>query len=383
MTLTDIAIQNLRRRKGKTFFLMLTFILVVGITVTLNSLAKGMQDDLQKSLTQYGANVVITPKSEHFTLSYGGLSVPGIDYEIKHLDYDSLAKLNNTPNLMLNGIAPKIIGSATGGSVTGEINRYLIIGVDFPTELKMKPWWSINGQLPSEQEIIIGSYLAQTENLAIGNALELNHKSYPIVGIMQETGGSEDSGVFTNFNTARSITGIDSWSMIELNTAQPTKAATLLSELLPEAKVSEISQLVQGAKESVDRFSSFSLITSILLGIIGVLIVFVTTLGNINDRATEIGIFRAIGFRRQHILSILIREISLVSLCGGVLGYFIGILTPTLLAPIAFQKTVSFEFHPFIALTAISASVIIGVVSILLPARRAIQLDPLESLSSI
>lgn len=378
MTLTDIAIQNLRRRKGKTFFLLLTFILVVGITVTLNSLAKGMQDDLQKSLTQYGANVVITPKSEHFTLSYGGLSVPGIDYEIKHLEFDSLAKLNNTPNLILNGIAPKIIGS-----VTGEINRYLIIGVDFPTELKMKPWWSINGQLPSEQEIIIGSYLAQKENLAIENALELNHKSYLIVGIMQETGGSEDSGVFTNFNTARSITGIDSWSMIELNTAQPTKSATLMRELLPDAKVSEISQLVQGAKESVDRFSSFSLITSILLGIIGVLIVFVTTLGNINDRATEIGIFRAIGFRRQHILSILIREISLVSLCGGVLGYFIGILMPTLLAPIAFQKTVSSEFHPFIALTAISASVIIGVVSILLPARRAIQLDPLEALSSI
>ena len=66
MTLTDIAIQNLRRRKGKTAFLLLTFILVIGITVTLNTLAKSMQDDLQKSLTQYGANVVITPKSEHF-----------------------------------------------------------------------------------------------------------------------------------------------------------------------------------------------------------------------------------------------------------------------------------------------------------------------------
>ena len=80
---------------------------------------------------------------------------------------------------------------------------------------------------------------------------------------------SEDNGVFTNFSTSRALTDIDSWSMIELNTAQPNKTVAYLSELLPEAKVAEISQLVQGAKESVDRFSNFSLITSIFLGVIG------------------------------------------------------------------------------------------------------------------
>lgn len=377
MTLTDIAIQNLRRRKGKTAFLLLTFILVIGITVTLNTLAKSMQDDLQKSLTQYGANVVITPKSEHFTLSYGGLSVPGVNYEVKHLNYDSLAKINNSPDLMINGIAPKVIGSVAGAD-----KRYLIIGIDFPSELKMKPWWQIKGMQPSDQEVIIGSSIASKKNLVIGSTLELNHQNYPVVGIMDETGGSEDNGVFTNFNTARTLTGIDSWSMIELNTAQPNKTAAYLSELIPEAKVAEISQLVQGAQESVDRFSNFSLITSIILAVFGALIVFVTTSGNINDRVAEIGIFRAIGFRRRHIFSILIREIVIVSLSGGVVGYLIGELTPILLGPIAFQKTVSFQFSPFLALAAISASFLIGIISILL-AKRAISLDPIEALSYI
>ncbi|HWQ41462.1 MAG TPA: ABC transporter permease [Desulfosporosinus sp.] len=377
MTLTDIAIQNLRRRKRKTTFLLLTFVLVIGITVALNSLAKSMHDDLQKSLTQYGANVVITPKSEHFTLSYGGLSVPGVNYEVKQLNYDSLARIKNNPDLAISGIAPKIIGSVTGAN-----KRYLIIGVDFPNELKMKPWWQIKGLQPSDQEVIIGSSIASKENIVIGSTLELNHQNYPIVGIMEETGGSEDNGVFTNFSTSRALTGIDSWSMIELNTAQPNKTATYLSELLPEAKVVEISQLVQGAKESVDRFSNFSLITSIVLGVIGVLIVFVTTLGNINDRVGELGILQAIGFRRRHIYSILIREVTFVSLSGGVLGYLLGELTPILLGPIAFQKTVSFQFNPFVGLTAISASLFIGIVSILL-ARRAIFLNPLDALSYI
>ena len=378
MTLTDIAIQNLRRRKGKTAFLLLTFLLVIGITVTLNTLAKSMQDDLQNSLTQYGANVVITPKSEHFTLSYGGLSVPGVDYEIKHLNYDVLTKIQTSQDLMISEIAPKIIGSAAG------INRrYLIIGVDFSSELKIKPWWHIKGLLPGDREVIIGSDLARQENLVVGSTLELNHQKYPVVGVMQETGGSEDKGVFTNFTTSRIITGLDSWSMIELNTPQPDKTASFLSELLPEAKVAEISQLVQGTKESVDRFSTFSLIVSTLLGVIGVLIVFVTTMGNINDRVAEIGVFRAIGFRRRHILSILIREIALVSLAGGILGYLFGEITPALLGPIAFQKTVLIQFHPLMALVAVSTSVLIGLVSIVFPARRAVQLDPLEALSYI
>lgn len=378
MTLTDIAIQNLRRRKGKTAFLLLTFILVIGITVTLNTLAKSMQDDLQKSLTQYGANVVITPKSEHFTLSYGGLSVPSVNYEIKHLNKDILTKLETSPDLMISGIAPKIIGS-----VSGVNKQYLIIGVDFRSELKMKPWWHIEGLQPSDREVIIGSDLARKENLVVGSTLELNHQKYPVVGVMQETGGSEDNGVFTNFKTSQIITGIDSWSMIELNTAQPNKTATYFSQLLPEAKVAEISQLVQGAKESVDRFSNFALIASALLGVLGVLIVFVTTTGNINDRIAEIGIFRAIGFRRRHILSILIREITLISLAGGVLGYLLGEITPTLLGPMAFQKTVTLQFHPILALVAVIASVLIGIISIIFPARRAVQLDPLDALSYI
>ena len=378
MTLTDIAVQNLLRRKGKTAFLLLTFILVIGITVTLNTLAKSMQDDLQTHLTQYGSNVVITPKSEHFTLSYGGLSVPGVDYEIQHLKLDVLTSIKNSQNLMISEIAPKIIGSAAGAN-----KRYLIIGVDFPSELKMKPWWHINGLQPGDREVIIGSDLARQETLVVGSTLELNHQIYTVVGLMAETGGSEDKGVFTNFTTSRTITGLDSWSMIELNTAQPGKTAARLKELLPEAKVAEISQLVQGTKESVDRFSNFSLIASTLLGVMGVLIVFVTTMGNINDRVAEVGVFRAIGFRRRHILSILIREITLVSLTGGILGYLLGEMAFTLLSPIALQKAVTFQVHPLIALFAASTSVLIGIASMVLPARQVVQLDPLAALSYI
>ena len=44
------------------------------------------------------------------------------------------------------------------------------------------------------------------------------------------------------------------------------------------------------------------------------------------------------------------------------------------------KKTVTFQFHPLMALVAVSASVLIGIISIVFPARRAVQLDPLDAL---
>ena len=365
MTLTDVALQNLRRRKGKTFFLLFTFILIVGIAVALNVLTASMQADLEKTLTQYGANLVITPKSQHFALSYGGLSVPGVDYKIQHLNKDVVTTISQTPGLGINGIAPKIIGLATGNNNASR----LIVGVDFPTELKMKPWWHIQGKTPADGEIVVGAKIANTENLKIGDTLVLNRQNYPVVGVMQATGGSEDNAVFADFKTAGTLTGTGSWSMIEINSVQPDKTAAQLSTLLPQAKVAELSQLVQETQESVERFSSFSLITSILLGVIGILIVFVTTIGNVNDRISEIGIFRAIGFRQRHVLSLLIREITIVSLAGGVLGYLLGELSPSLLGPLLFQKTVSLQFQPYVTFLSIGLPALSGIVSVVLGMR--------------
>ncbi|AET66265.1 ABC-type transport system, involved in lipoprotein release, permease component [Desulfosporosinus orientis DSM 765] len=377
MTLTSIALQNLRQRKGKTAFLLLTFILITGISVALNSLSQGVKGELEKSLSQYGANVIISPKSEQFSLSYGGLSLPGVHFETKTLDYASVTKLEN-PNLILKGIAPKIIGSASGKD-----NPYLIVGVDFSNELKMKPWWHIDGHLPKGGEVIIGSDLAVSNQLGIGQTLELNHRNYKIAGIMEKTGGSEDIGVFTNFTTAQLITGINSWSMIEVSAAEPSQAVAILREILPEAKVAEISQLVEGREKSIEGFSRFSLALSLLLALIGGLIVFLTTTSMIHDRTSEIGIMKALGFRRRHILAIFMREIFLISLLGGSLGYLLGSLAALLLAPITYQASLKFQIHPLIALTAITTSVIIGVVSTFLSAQRGVNLEPIKALAAL
>lgn len=378
MTLTHIAMQNLRRRKGRTFFLLFTYMLIVGTIICLSVISAAMKADLQKSLTQYGANIVITPRSEHFTMSYGGLSVPGMNYEIKKLDEGILSTIQST-NTGINVIAPKVIGS-----VQGPTKRYLVIGVDFLRELKMKPWWNVEGNLPQDREAVVGSAIAVKDKLTIGSTIVLAQQKYRVAGIMKETGSSEDNGIFTTITTARALTGMtNSWSMIELNAIEPEKTATDLNKRLPEARVVEVAQLVQGTQDSVARFAYFSLTASVVLGIFGLLILMVTVGGNIRERVAELGVLKAIGFRQHHILWVLTWETLIVSFAGGVLGYVLGVLAPVLLSSLLFEKTFALALHPWLGLLAIIGSVLTGLISMSFPAWRAAQLDPAEALRLI
>lgn len=372
MTLNQIALQNLRRRPGKTIFLILVFTFIVAVISSLTILAMGMKEDLQKSLMEYGANVVISPRTEELNLSYGGLSVSSVEYEVKKLPGDTvelIAQEVGSDGSQVT-IAPKVIGS-----VEGE-NLYMIIGLDFQEELRMKPWWRIQGDTPQNNEVVLGFQLAMDSNLNIGDTIELKGTSYPIVGIMSDTGGPEGQGVFTTIPTARQLTGIDSeWSLIELNTSEPGAVVAQLAPLLPEVNVAEVTQLVQGSRENVERFTSFSWTVSLAMGIIGALVIIVTLAGNVQDRVRELGVLRAIGFRQKHIISLLGREIIIISLAGSLLGYLLGVFAPYLLGPLLGYQDLAFSPHYGLGVALIISSLLVGLVAMIYPAWRTLKME--------
>ena len=85
-----------------------------------------------------------------------------------------------------------------------------------------------------------------------------------------------------------------------------------IAEKLPGAKVSAIQQVVEGRLKALDQFRRFSYAMAGVVVFIGSLIVFVTMMGSVNERTTEIGVFRAIGFRRSHIMRIILLEAAVV-----------------------------------------------------------------------
>ncbi|MCA1960160.1 MAG: ABC transporter permease, partial [Desulfomonile sp.] len=78
--LHNIAINNLRRRKVKVFFLVMGLMVGVAAIVALLTTTRLMEEDIAYKMDEFGANIVITPKTEGLSLTYGGLNLGGVSF---------------------------------------------------------------------------------------------------------------------------------------------------------------------------------------------------------------------------------------------------------------------------------------------------------------
>ena len=78
MKLYNISLNNLRRRKGKVIFLVSGLLIGIATIVTLITITQSMSRDVEERLDRFGANIVMTPKTENLSLSYGGITVGGV-----------------------------------------------------------------------------------------------------------------------------------------------------------------------------------------------------------------------------------------------------------------------------------------------------------------
>ncbi len=385
MRLTDISLNDLRRRKSKMAFLVVGLLVGVATVVTLVSITQAMHADIQDKIDQFGANILITPKSDELSLSYGGVTVSNTSFDIKELHSNDAATIR-TIDLRANlaTVAPKLIGA-----VDTSAGKALLVGVVFTEELKIKKWWRIVGAEPAtDTDILLGYRAAAKLGAMPGNSLQIGGKTLKVVGTLEETGGQEDSLIVSDLATAQAILDKpNAISLIEISAlckACPVEEIVKQIEgVLPNAKVTALSQAVRGRQQTVDQLTSFSVAVSAVVLLIGALVVLTTMMSSVNERTREIGIFRAIGFRRSHVARVILTEAFVVSLLGGVLGWLIGMLASQALGPAVAQLTVPVKWDPILAGGAVGLSIAVGMAASAYPAMRAANLDPAEALRFI
>ena len=113
---------------------------------------------------------------------------------------------------------------------------------------------------------------------------------------------------------------------------------------------------------------------SLLVGGIGIMNVMLAT---VTERTREIGIRRALGAKRRHIVVQFLAETVVLSVGGGLLGILLGLLIPQIVERSAEMRTIVTPTAPLLAF-GISAG--IGVIFGLYPAWRAANMDPVEAL---
>lgn len=385
MRLEHIVLHNLRRRKGRAIFLVVGLMIGVATVVTLLSLTDALGQRAQHELEIFGSNIIITPHRDELALSYGGVQLGGVSLVAQEIQQSSLVNIEDIPNRRnIALIAAKVLGT-----VEVEGQRVMMMGVDPAAEFKLKRWWSIAGRPVQEgRELVVGDAVARRFNLTMGDALQIRDQEFTVVGLLAKTGSQDDQLLIAPLPVAQEILDKQGLvSMVEVAAlCHDCPLADIVNQLqiaLPGVDVQAVQQVVKARMHALGQFRLFAWGVAVTVVIIGALLVFVTMMGAISERTREIGIFRAIGYRRRHILHLVLMEAAIVSALGGVLGYLTGVAATLTALPLLDGGKASWQWNPTLAVAAVVAAVVVGLLASLQPALRASRLEPSEALRAL
>jgi putative ABC transport system permease protein len=208
--------------------------------------------------------------------------------------------------------------------------------------------------------------------------VELLGEKLKVLAVMPRTGTVDDSRVFAHLHTVQRITNAgEVVNAIEVMGCCEDAAGglvTSLAELLPDAKIVTISQVV-ATQVGVNRLmSQMSVLVFCILVVIGGASVTSTISANVRERRREVGTLLALGATPGSITQLFLFKAWALGLVGAVGGSLLGLIVALLLG--AFWAHVAITPLPGLMGLSVLAALMVTTLAAAWPARTAAQLDP-------
>jgi ABC-type antimicrobial peptide transport system permease subunit len=279
-------------------------------------------------------------------------------------------------------------------SVSGVVFTGLILpdsGVIFllqgysPNEFAVQRFHIVDGEtLTGNRQMLLGRLMADTLKKDIGDMVEISGTRFKVKGIYETNIGWEQTGGVITLRDAQNFLGRPRQvSMIAVKVRNANQAPSIVERI--NAKFPDVYAALgaEFAAEMPDMKSSYAMLDGIsLVAIIaGGLGVLNTMLMSVFERTREIGVLRALGWRRQSVLAMILREAILLGVLGGVAGVALSFaLVELMKINAALGSWVDPVWTWDIFARAFLLSIFLGAIGGLYPAYRATRLSPVEAL---
>lgn len=324
MNILTIPLRNLRRKGLRTLLMTVVFSVGIMAVTALGHLSETVGLSLEKKLTAYGANILISPRAEHLAIGYGGLQLGDVSYEIKYLrEAETLEAIRSIGHKdRISAVAPKF---AAFERVAGK--PVAVIGVDWESELAIKSFWAVQGELPQKpEELLAGSKAAAALGLAPGAEIVLGGGALRVAGVLESTGSEDDNVLFMDLHALQKLHGKENLAhyveVAALCAGCPIEEITAqLAQKLPDVEITAMQQVVKQRMMTVDFVKQLALSVSVVILLTACVMIALSIFSSVNERKSEIGVLRAVGFSRGSIFFLFSLEALLVGLLAGLLGY--------------------------------------------------------------
>ena len=266
----------------------------------------------------------------------------------------------------------------------------LVAGRNFDASAVKPPAVDSNASLGDwAQEAIITQAMARKlfpDGNAVGKTIfvGLINKSSTVVGVVDHMMGQPASGEFEKFVTQIVIVPIiaNGPNGFYVVRTQPNQRAGVMRQVEKEfadLRAGRFVSRLDDFSRTADAMRQETRASAVILAVVALFVLAVTVVGisglaafNVTTRTKQLGIRRAIGARKWHILRYFLVENWIITTCGCVLG--------CLLAVAAGLKLSTMYEMPRLPLYYLVGGVLIiwgvGLLAVLVPARRAASISP-------
>ena len=228
---------------------------------------------------------------------------------------------------------------------------------------------------------------------AMGKVVKLTGLPFTIIGTFRERvdtfGQSEvtDYTMLIPYSVLRYFRATPSVRQIYFSATDPSLVGPITAQVQhvlqsrhrPESvyRVSNLTQLLAVADKTANTLTAVLLAVSLVVLLVSGIGIMNIMLATVSARIREIGIRKAMGATNREIRFQFLSEAILISLLGGIAGIIVGLAIPF---SVRFFTEFRIPISGLSALIAIAVSSLVGIIFGTIPATRAAQLDPVESL---
>jgi putative ABC transport system permease protein len=410
-----LAFRALAVNKLRSALTMLGIIIGVGAVITLLSVGQGVQNLVSEQLQSIGTNLLFVVSGSLSDNSNGPARTRGSQgLTLTQADAEAIADPLNVPDAA--AVAPEVLGNSDVSYGKTQL-RVQVSGVTPDYQFVRNRPISI-GNFIDDTDVstrarvaVVGSKIAerlleQNGAYPIGATIKIDNVPFKVIGVLEEkggtggAGGNQDEVVLVPLSTAhqrlfpryfnRQGEPMLTVAYVQVVSEDRMQAASdQISELLRQRHdirfQDEDDFTVINQQDLLSIFGQITGVLTIFLGAIAGISLLVGGIGIMNimlvsvtERTREIGLRKAVGAKRRHILIQFLIEAVVLAVIGGLLGVALGAAGAIGISRL--QSDLKAVVTPQSILLATGFSAAVGLFFGIYPATRASRLNPIEAL---